>query len=254
MNILMPVVLFVLVDKALGQQEGIFIAKHRDAIQKYIMTGHEEGWQHCDILSENPSYMGVPQISIKLEKIKTLNIKSAFENSHCLLVNYDISSNASLSTILEFGLEAIEHVRLAVVIKMHSGLTLEAIEHVRLAVLIKMNADNFAHRATNISNLPYLVAAESENGMEQFHCPTVGEIKPCLRYEMCYPTYLNHKNKALRIGLLGVPPDLVFTSTGVDGTNIRLIKTMAERLEFIPEIKFATSFIGAIYQVCQVLD
>ena len=234
MNILMPVVLFVLVDKALGQQEGIFIAKHRDAIQKYIMTGHEEGWQHCDILSGNPSYMDVPQISIKLEEIKTLNIKSAFENSHCLLVNYDVSSNTSLSTILEFGLEAIKHVRLAVVIKMHSGFTLD--------------------RATNISNLPYLVAAESENGMEKFHCPTIGGIKPPLRYDMCYPTYLNHKNIALRIGLLGIPPDLVFTSTGVDGTNIRLIKTMAERLEFIPEIKFATSFIGATDQVLQVLD
>ena len=113
----MPVVLFVLLEKALGQQEGTFIAKYRDAIQKYIMTGHEEGWQHCDILSENPSYMGVPQISIKLEKIKTLNIKSAFENSHCLLVNYDVSSNTSLSTILEFGLEAIKHVCLIFIVQ-----------------------------------------------------------------------------------------------------------------------------------------
>ena len=232
----MPVVLFVLLDKALGQQEGTFIAKYRNAIQKYIMTGHEEGWQHCDILSENPSYMGVPQISIKLEKIKTLNIKSAFENSHCLLVNYDISSNASLSSILEFGLEAINHVRLALVIKMRSGITLET--------------------ASNTSKLPYLVAAETENGMEQFLCPIVGEINPQLGNEMCTPSYLDYKRKVLRIGLYGLPPDVIRIpkSTHFVGATPLLIKMMAERLKFIPDIKRPGTWNGAENQVCKLLD
>ena len=228
------VVMVLLLDKALGQQENIFMAKYKDAIQEYIMIGHEEGWQQCDILSSNPSHDGVPQLSMDLETINKLNIKAAFKYSHCLLVNYGVSSEASLSTLLEFGLKAMNHVRLALVIKMSSGITLET--------------------ATNTSSLPYLVVAESDSGMEQFLCPVVGGIKPRLGNEMCNPTYLDYKCKALRVGLLGVPPDLILTSTGVEGTNTRLIKMLAEKLKFMPNIKFARSFKLAENQVCKVLD
>ena len=101
-----------LLNTALGQQS-IFFAKYKDAIQKYIMTGHEDGWRHCDILSANPSDGGLPQISMTLDNIRNLDIRLAFENTQCLLITYDVSSRASLLALLEFGWNAINHVRLA---------------------------------------------------------------------------------------------------------------------------------------------
>ena len=227
--------MLILFDRVLGQQQNIFMAKYKDAIQEHIMTGHEKGWPHCDILSSNPSNEGVPHISMTLDKIQTLNIKSAFEKTHCLLVHYDISSKDNLSTLLEFGWNAITHIRMALVIKMGLGITLEM--------------------ATNISTLPFLVAAESEHGKIQFLCPVVGDLKPRLWDEMCSPSFLEHKDKVLRIGLLGLPPDFVMTSVGtIDGVNIRFINTMAERLQFIPEIKVAESFNSAEEQVSKHIN
>ena len=197
------------------------------------MTGQENGWQNCDILSGNPRDLTVPQILMRLEQIQTLDVKSITKDSDCLLVNYDICSKESLSNLLQFGWEAAYHVRLALVIKICNGITLEI--------------------ATNTSNLPYLIATESENNIEQFICPVVGEIKPRLENEMCHLSYLNYKNKALRIGLMGIPPDFVLTSTGVDGINMRLINMMAKKLKFMPNISFASSFNKAAYQVCKYL-
>ena len=232
-NILIPVGILILLDQALGQQQSIFMEKYKEAIQKYIMTGHEKGWQHCDILSANPSAETVPHISMTLEKTKTFNIKSAFENTQCLLVNYDVNSKASLSTLLEFGRKAINHVRLALVVKMGARITEEM--------------------ATNTSNLPFLVAAEFEDGTKQFICPTVGESKPHLSHKMCSPSYLDYKNKSLRIGLMGIPPDFALTSEGtIDGANMRLIKMMANKMKFMPEIKLATSMNAAENQVYQL--
>ena len=213
--------------------EDQILSKYKGAIQNYIMTGYESTWRHCDMLSANSYfYEGVPQVTMDLDKIETLNAKSAFSSSACLLVIYDVSSKFDLSTLLEFGQNAINYVRLALVIKMRSGITLEM--------------------ATNTSNLPYLVAAESQHGMEQFICPVVAEVKPRLRHEMCSPSYLDYKNKVLRIGLMGIPPDFVLTSTGsIEGVNIQLIKMMAERLKFTPEINIAASFIAAEDQVCK---
>ena len=214
--------------------QGQILAKYKGAIQNYIMTGYESTWRHCDLLSANIySNEGVQQVTMDLDKIKTLNVKSVFSSSACLLVIYDASSKSGLSTLLQFGQNAINHVRLALVIKMRAGITLEM--------------------ATNTSNLPYLVAAESQHGTEQFICPVVAEVKPRLRHEMCSPSYLDYKNKILRIGLLGFPPDFVLSSTGtIEGVNIRLIKMMAERLKFMPEINIPASFKAAEDQVCQL--
>ena len=225
MKIFVPLRLLFVLDAALGQFKNIFMAKHRNSIQEYIMTGRERGWQNCDILSVNPSDLGVPHILMSMGQIQNLNIKSVFKNSHCLLVNYDVCIGDSLSNLLQFSWEAAYHVRLALVMKICNGLTFET--------------------ATNTSTLPYLVATESESNVEKFICPVVGEIKPRLENEICNPSYLKYKNKALRVGLLGVPPDFVLTKTGVEGINIRLIKMMAKKLKFLPNIKFASSFKGA---------
>ena len=59
--------------------QGMFLGKYRTQIQNYIMTGHGGGWQDCDILSANTfPAEGTPQISLDLDKINELNIKSAF--------------------------------------------------------------------------------------------------------------------------------------------------------------------------------
>ena len=229
-NLLKAFGMLILCGTALGLPHNIFLSKYKDDIQKYIMTGHEGGWKHCDILSANPSDEGVPQILMALDKLPTLNIMPVFEKTQCLLFNYDVTTKASLSILLDFGRMAINSIRLALVTKLHSGINLEM--------------------ATNTLNLPFMVAIESELGKEKFLCPVVGKFKPLLDDEMCSESFHNYKSRPVRIGLMGTPPDFVFTSTGlIDGVNIRLIKMMAETMKFIPEISIARSMKSAFNQV-----
>ena len=178
-----------------GQQ---FLQKYKTAIQNYIMTGEEEGgWQHCDILSAGThSIEDVPQITMVLDKISMLDLKNS--SSKCLLANYDVSSNADLSALLEFGWTIIYHVRLALVVKLHTGINLSM--------------------ATNTSKLPFLVAAESSQGKEQFLCPVIGEPEPRLQKELCQSSYVSFVNKRLRIAIFGPLPYMVMTKNGYDGT------------------------------------
>ena len=209
------------------------LTKYRRELETFITTGHEGTWSNCDILSSNGhSYEGVVSVTMGLDILRSLNMKSVFSSSVCLLAVYDVKSRTDLSNLLEFGRKAINHVRIALIVKMHSEITLE--------------------KAANSSNLPFIVAAESEHGKDQFICPVVGEIKPVLKHEMCKASFLDLKNKSLRVGLLGIPPDFILTNDGIKGANIRLIKMLAQRLGFIPEIKVATSFTGAMEQVCLI--
>ena len=124
------------------------LIKHKEAIQNYMMAGYESKWQHCDRLSDDSYYSdNEPQITMSLDEIQTLNLKATFAYSTCLMVHYDVSSRAELSTLFEFGWKAINHVRLAMVVTMQSGITLEM--------------------ANNTLNLPYLVAAKLDDGKEQ---------------------------------------------------------------------------------------
>ena len=199
------------------------------------MTGYEKGWPHCDILSEQGySDEGVPQMTMDLNETKTLNLGTALKASHCLLVTYNVGSMASLSVLLEFGWAAIRYVRLALVIKMASGVTLE--------------------KAAHISRLPFLVAAESDQGKEQFLCPVVGEVEPRLEDKMCKPSYASYKSKAIKIPVFGIPPWRVPSNkglfgTGFDGTNLRFLKMLSERLNFSPVVTIAPHR-SAQEQVC----
>ena len=178
------------------------LTQHNEAIQSYMMTGYESEWQYCDRLSDNSDYSNnEPQIIMKLDDIQTLNLKSALAYSTCLLVHYDVSSRESLSALVEFGWKAINHVRLAIVITLQSGITLEM--------------------AKNTSNLPYLVAAQLDDGKKQFLCPIVGEVKPVLGQEMCKKSYLSYKGKKIRMGGTGLLPDAYITRPG--RMNARII-------------------------------
>ena len=225
------ILILILLARALGQQPITFMEKYKEEIQKHLMTGHEEGWQHCDMLTAKPSLKGVPQMSMSLEKIKTLNIKSAFSFSQCLLVNYHISSEASLSDLLHFGFAAIQlGIRLALVLKLESGITLDIIK--------------------NTTKIPFLVAAEIDGGKEQFLCPVVGVSEPRLEKDLCAASYASYKKKRLVIALRGFLPDFVLTSNGtIDGTGIRLIDMLGKQLNFLPHVILPNSLKNALFLV-----
>ena len=217
MNILIPVVILMFLDKALGQQNRHFMEKYKEAIQKLLMTGNEEGWDHCDILSANHYDNGVPHISMDLEKIKMLDVKNAFAYSTCLLVNYHISDEASLKTIIKFGQKAIQHIRLAIIINLRSNITLNAVK--------------------KRTKIPFVVAAQLDN-REEFLCPVLGERYSHLKQqELCKSSFMSYKNRKLRIALLGPMPEFVYRDGTVDGTTFRLMNMLAEHFNFIPQVQ-----------------
>ena len=89
-----------------GTHKSIFLEQYMEKIQDYIMIGHEKGWRPCNLLSAN-SYRekSTPQISMDLDKIGTLNIKSVFSFSHCIFISYHVNSKEDLASLLEFGLK-----------------------------------------------------------------------------------------------------------------------------------------------------
>ena len=207
----------------LGQHQKAFVEKYREDIQTYIMTGGEIGWEHCDLLTAN-DYQdeATPKITVEFDQIKTLNTKDMFSTSHCLLVIYHVNSDTDLLNLIEFGWKTFLHVRLALVITMDSGINLKI--------------------ATNSTHLPYLIAVQFDDGEERFICPILGEVKPRLQPNMCEQSYLSYKDKSLKIGLLGVEPYFVPTKSGLDGTDVRLLGMLSERLHFKPEIVIPNSF------------
>ena len=189
------------------------------------MTGHAGGWKNCDILSADSfSTEDTPQIAMDLDKLNTMNIKSAFASSHCVLVNYNVGDFSELQTLINFGWAAIDHVRIALVVKMASGTNLSMV--------------------TNTTKLPFLIAAELGQAKEQFLCPVVGEVDPRLDKVMCKLNYVSYKNKTLRIAQFGIIPSFVMTSNGfLDGINIRLMNVLVDKLDFMPKIIVPNSYL-----------
>ena len=215
--------------RGLGQPSQAFLSKYRRAIQEYIMTGHEDGWQHCDMLSANISpHEGIPHITWDLENVMSMDTETAFRSSHCLLVNYEVNSNQSISALLEFGWTAIRRVRLALVLHMGPGLTLD----------MAPNSSTY--------KLPFLVAAKLEDGKEEFLCPVVGEAEPRLEQKMCSLSYVSHKGKTLRLGIMGIPPYFLLGPDGsIMGTNIMISHHFAKRLGFKPQLFPVNSYNAA---------
>ena len=235
-DFLLPLVIFLLPTTSLGQEHSIFLKRYKDAIQNYIMTGHEYGWKQCDILSDGSLYetgrqMGdTPHISMELDKIMTLDTKLTLASSHCLLVAYHVDNKASLSTILDFGKAALHYTRLAMVLKMDSGITLDM--------------------ATNVTKLPFLVAAESTHEKKQFLCPVIGERDLRLEPEMCNPSYVSYTNRTLRFVITGIPPYVISTGLGYDGIDLRLLTMLKERLNFTPKTIDPPSWLASLAMVC----
>ena len=80
--------------------------------------------------------------------------------------------------------------------------------------------------------------------MTKFFCPVVGEGKSHIDPFMCKLSYLSYQGKTLQIGIIGIEPYFVPIKTGLDGTDIRLLKMLSERLYFEPRFVIPSTFIA----------
>lgn len=229
---LLPLGTLLLSDTSLGQKQNMFLLKYKEPIQNYIMTGHEKGWKQCDILSDKSPIEGTIHISMELEKIESLNTKLTLASSSCLLVNYHVSSKSSLSRLLDFGRATFQRKRLALVIRLVSGMALDM--------------------AANFTKLPFLVAAQWGNGKRQFLCPVLGESDPRMEPDMCEPSYVSYKKRTLRIGMIGLKPYIVDTELGQDGIDVRMLEMLAARLKFNTKLIIAPSFFASPSMVSSI--
>ena len=165
-----------------------FFSMHRKSIENYIMTGYGEGWNHCDILHDTQqdfrSLEGTPKLVTHMNMLNGLNIISTLSSSNCLLVAFHVNNKSSLAYLIDFGWRIFRYRRLALVLKMTSNITLDS--------------------AVNTTKLPFLVAAELQQGKKQFLCPVTGENEPRLQSTECPEHYTSHEKKTIRAGLFGV--------------------------------------------------
>ena len=231
-GLLVPLGALILLDTSMGQEQSMLLHTYKEAIQNYMMTGYGKGWKQCDILSDRFSIEGTPHVSVELDKIETLDTKTTFASSHCLLVTYHVASKASISALLDFGWATIKHLRLALVMKMDSGISLGM--------------------AINVTKLPFLVAAESDHGKTQFLCPVIGEMEPRLELDMCKPSYVSYKYRSLRVGIMGLKPYFINTELGHDGIDFRMLTMLEERLKFKARIIVPPSFLASVDMVCSL--
>ena len=114
-----------------------------------------------------------------------------------------------------------------------------------------MNSGINLDMLSNTTKLPFLIAADLEEGKEKFICPTVGKRTPLRQEKMCKLSYVSYKEKRLRIALLGIPPHFIFTHDGIiEGTNIRMMRILQQKLSFTAEINVPDSFLDSVAQVC----
>ena len=118
-----------------------------------------------------------------------MDIGGTTSSSHCLLAMYNIGSHQDLMSLMGFGWKAVQHKRIALVLKMAPGLTLKS--------------------EMNLTKLPFMVAAELENGDGQYICPLIGEDEPCHQDFMCRQSYVLPEKKTLRVGMMGQKPYIV---------------------------------------------
>ena len=185
--------LMCLSDQTFGQDADVFLTKYRGNIVKYIMKGYGDGWTHCDVIhdvsetKQTNFYDETPSFVMDVDKLHTMDIPRIFSSSFCLLISAHVKSNQSLSDLIKFGWSVVQRKRVALVLEMSDGMNLDM--------------------ATNITKLPFLVAARLEGGAgEQFLCPIIGDTNPGLQDSNCDSSYISYKDKTLRTGVFGLPP------------------------------------------------
>ena len=205
-----------------GRELTTFCAEHKVEIQQYIMVGHEKGWQSCDILSLSPHESDAPQFHMDFETFGKLDLSSMLSSSHCLLAAFTVESKEDLSAIIQFGWRVIQHKRTALILSMGKGISLDM--------------------AQNTAKLPFLIASVLKGGQKQFLCPLVGREEPLNQDYICEISYVSYRHKKLKVGLFGINPYIFPTKHGIDGTDVRLLKLLAQKLKFVPDILIPRSF------------
>ena len=164
-----------------------FMTRHGKEIQDYIMTGYGNGWKNCDLMSYHVKEMEfkavTSQFAITLDRLLTMDPGFLMSSTHCLLVLYQVDNIQNLASVIMFGWKAIKYKRVALLLKLGSGLTLD--------------------KSINVTRLPFPIAAETANGNQQFICPSIGEDTPIFQRHMCKSQYVSMKSKILRVGMVG---------------------------------------------------
>ena len=203
-----------------GQDLGQFVADHKHAIEANIMAGYGSGWKRCDLLAISPPESDLqpetPQFVMDLASLKAFDIRTGFSDSQCLLIMAHVGNQRILAEVIQFGWTAVHHKRLGMALRLGSNLTLDT--------------------ATNITNLPFSIAAQLEGGAEQFLCLQMGESMPKLQSSISQWPYISYWGKSIRVGLTGLGATVPFSFKGangrLDGVSVRLISLLARKMNF----------------------
>ena len=210
---------------SLGQNLNNFLNEHIAHIQDYIMSGFGGGWTNCDVLSLKPTGVDAPHFLMKFEAFNKLNIRSALSSCQCLVASYKIDSRKSLSAIIKLGWKVVkQHKRIALILSLENGVTLDMVTD------------------KEKENMPFLIAARLDSGEGQYLCPVVGRVQPLLQGHICDISYASYKYKKLRVGLMGMPPHILFTKSGIYGTDVRLLSLLAKKFKFMPAVVVPRTF------------
>ena len=213
-----------------------FVSLYKQNIEDFIMTGYGNGWQTCDIIAVHPLelifFLDVPHVTIEREKLKILDVDrsldtSAVAKAHCILVLARADNYATISSITEFGWTAIEHKRIGMMLQLGSNLTLD--------------------KLTNITKLPFLIAAQLENGEDQFLCPTIESYQPVLQQSMCRKDVADYRGKTIRVAVYtAAKPFGYMTEDGFgEGVDKRFINVVKRQFGFsTTEILFGDTLEG----------
>ena len=120
----------------------------------------------------------------------------------------------------------------------------------RLALVLEISSSTSFDIASNMTNLPFLVAAILISGKEQFLCPVVGEHKPRLQDVMCDLSYTSYKNKMLMTGIAGFPPYFTIQEQKTDGVDVKFLKYLTEKKNLQLNIVIFNSTLAAVEAVC----
>ena len=150
-----------------------------------------------------------------MASLKAFDIRTGFSNSQCLLITAHVKNHRVLAEIIEFGWTAVHHKRLGMSLRLGSNLTLDM--------------------ATNITNLPFSIAAQLEEGKVQFLRPDMGKSMPKLQSFISHWPQPTYTEKSIRVGIIGVGlvPHIFKGANGqLDGISIRLISLLESKMKF----------------------
>ena len=200
-----------------GEEFGLFIEKHRLEIQEQIMIGSEGTVKNCDILNLSPRHSYhfdmVPQWEIELQLVNSLDLKRLMSTSSCLLISSHVNDFITLSALLKFGWLVIQHRRLGMLLNMGPGMTIQALR----------GRPN-----------PFMIAARTEHGNEEFLCPVLGQGVPLIQTNMCDRSFNRYEGKILDIGCKGNWPYFFESSSSnqMSGVFVSMMNFLKDKLDF----------------------